>query len=309
MQATLLLPFSLFAIVTGQSLRDSTVSAGRTQLTLQQEVDFPSSPKDVRSTGLVVDHANNNEVWMYHHGFDFAPGIIRKYSHEGELIGSWTPPGQREGSISDAFQAMHLEMVHDGIKLSRRDIHGQSLLLFNGNYNQEPKILTVYALSVDDSDHPTREALQDQRRVFGTLQVRGLDDWVSGGTYHAERKTLFVVTAETDQLIELDPVTGKTLAKHDIKPEWGYSHGAVGDISYDETTGHLFLVSALQNDVVLEVTPEGELVRTIQLPPTLGTSVSSGGIDVDPCGGLWISDSYHPNRVRQWVDDSATSLC
>ena len=125
----------------------------------------------------------------------------------------------------------------------------------------------------------------------GQLNTEFGNGQVVGGAYNPVTKSIFLLQNNmapvgANQIAEIDPNTGEILQSIDITDPTIDFDVMYGDLDVDRVTGHLFLVSNTQTSIV-QLTPQGELVRKLPLPNIADPST------------LAIS----PKRDRVWVSN------
>ena len=202
---------------------------------------------------------------------------IHIYSRSGVLKGTVPDPGDR-GNDSD------IEFADEAININGTLVPANSLLAIE-NDSSPPRLIaankstgTVLATTVMDL------------RAIGQL---------TGGAFHHDRNTFFVIDWLSDSVHEVNPSTGVIVNTFDVNNIGPVSWDAFfSDLDVSRETGYLYLVSDSQNTIRV-VTATGVWVEDIDVDP-LGVSQMSGiGFD-DVRGELWISGESTPSLQKSW---------
>ena len=212
--------------------------------------------------------------------FAYAEGgaEISNYNLSGNLISAITSPGESANNFDLSFAS-------ESLTLGNTDISQGTLLVING----ESGTTDIYAVDVEDNTVITTLATE-----FGTSHV-------VGGSYHPQRDTFFLLQNNVigSLIAEIDPIEGSIINTFSPGEEYDVLSG---DLEVNTTTGNLFIVSSDETSI-RELTPEGEIVRDLNLPDSVD---DLSGIALDEVtGDIWVSNIN--GEVWQLDNDESTS--
>ena len=225
---------------------------------------------------------------LFAHQFD--QDQIREFDLDGNQVNFWAdgvngvdlPHMAEEGAISISTAPMRLADV---------DLPAYTMLLFLGNLTSGRAIVGENKQLVLAYDKFTGERLAVLETDLPTdFRVAGFFS-IEAGVYHPLRQTLFILTSART-VVEVDPVAGTILSSFDapIGPDRvGGFESAVGDIEYDRITGNLLVTEQWPHLRIFEMSPDGELIQTVDRPEFSRTFVNGSSaapsIALDPYNG------------------------
>ena len=188
---------------------------------------------------------------------------ISNYNLSGDLIFSIASPGESANNFD-------LSLVSESLSLGDTDIPSGTLLVING----ESGTTDIYAVDVEDDT------------VISTLVTEFGTSHVVGGSYHPQRDSFFLLQNDVigGLIAEIDPIDGSIVNTFSPGEEYDIFSG---DLEVNATTGNLFIVSS-DETAIRELTPEGSVVRDLDLPDSVG-DLSGIGLD-EATGDIWVSN-------------------
>lgn len=191
---------------------------------------------------------------------------ILSYSTEGTAGLTIDAPGEDADDVDVDFSPTALQ-------LGSETVEAHTALFFNG----ETDALDIYA---GDKSGQTTTPIAMSATAFGNSHV-------VGGAFHAERGTFFAVQdrvpagALANRVAELDSSTGAVINEFSLLPHFDVNYG---DLDVCQSSGNVLIVSSTE-DVVAELTPEGELIAKY---PADVAGLSGIAID-DTTGDAWVA--------------------
>ena len=191
---------------------------------------------------------------------------IRRYTPEGEFVGSVPRPGEITNDVDVTFAPAEVPFANTTIPAG-------TLLFINGEVDEAE----VYAI-----DKSTGEVIDTLHTMFGT-------DHVVGGAYSITSGSIFLIQdtipggTDENRVAEIDPVTGAVMQTYQIGHDYEVNFG---DLDVFSPTGNLLVVSNFNNNVAA-FSPDGELIDLIEIP----AEVLPTGVALDCAKNeAWMSD-------------------
>ena len=198
-------------------------------------------------------------------GFNPVTGDLALYEAFGATIDIFSADGALLRSIprpGDSSNSFDLDYATEQLTLNGVSVPAGALLVTNSRFG----IDQIYALDPVDGT------------VLSSLATRFSANALVGGAHHPIRNSFFVINQIDETLTEIDPSNGSRLGGFDLS-DFGYEVD-FGDVAVDPSTGELLIVSSTRN-VILRVTPDGDLRGVAALPAGVSSLSGVAAIDAD----------------------------
>ncbi len=162
------------------------------------------------------------------------------------------------------------------------------------DYNPENDSLWI----VEDRGGGIYEIQKRGEEILGEIRFKSED--LEGIAHNTDTGTLFVTEERKRAVLEIDK-NGKLLNTIDVPIEYeeaDINYGFEG-VTYDPSTGHLFIANEKNPRAILEVAPDGEIVNSIELDDV----EELADVSLDKETGNLIVLTQDPNLIVEFTKD------
>lgn len=184
--------------------------------------------------------------------YDDFTTVIHEVTQAGAIVAPEIPhPGIASNDID-------LDFLPVTTSIGGTVVSANTLLVFDG------ETLVGELFAIDKDDGTVRSSVSTQ-----------VGDQTVGGAFHPGRGTFYGVNWKTNRVVEMDPVTGDSIATFPVAPAGAPGFTMFfGDMEVDPASGNLLIVSSSQPTIRI-LSPTGVFIRDVSLTP-LGISGMSG---------------------------------